>query len=321
VRVEAIPARTAASSAPFRILRRITTVHLRYSLIPGIASLAWLLWIAPGTAQAEVPSLQVAPLQYDSTLAPGKVSTGYVDVSNPADSTVTITSSVRGFRQAGRNGDLQFFDDADLSAAIQVGLTQFELGPREAVRVVFSVDAAKLPAGGTYAAIFFRTTPPMHASATSYVSQSANVGTLLMLTNGTGSTRHGKITDVKLGFWQFGDRLNGTFAYQNTDRTARPVGFRPRTTARVLPWGHRQKTTTGLVLPEATREFTFTRNGAFFGILPVTVADDDTKSHMTRWVFACTGWYQAAVPGGLLLVGLVLFLRRREHRAAKKQSL
>src|SRR5476651_2681983 len=84
------------------------------------------LLFAP-SARADVPGLQIAPLQYEDTLHAGQVKNGYVDVSNPGDSSVDITSSVKGFSQIDAQGNLKFFDDADLTNAITVGLSDFTL--------------------------------------------------------------------------------------------------------------------------------------------------------------------------------------------------
>ena len=281
-------------------------------LVGGCALLAWP-W---QPARADVPSLQVAPLQYESSLTPGRIASGYVDVANPSDTTVTIESSVKGFRQTGHDGDLEFFDDPDLPAAIKPGLDRFNLGPREAVRVTFSVDAGKLPTGGTYAAIFFRTVPPDQAgSGTSFIAESANVGTLLVLTNGSGAEHDGQITNLRAPLWQFGDSITGSFGFTNTDHSIHPIGFKPNLSVRVMPWGHRQATETGLVLPGITRVFRFTRSGAYVGFVPVTVTDADTESYATVWVIACTGWYRVAA--ALALGLLVLLLMFRLHRSPR----
>jgi len=175
--------------------------------------------LIPAATRADVPSLQVAPLQYTGNLIPGRVESGYVDVSNPTDTTIQVTSDVQGFRQTGTNGDLQFFSNPDLNAGIQVGLTSFTLGPRDALRDVFSINPSKLPQGGVYAAIFFRTQAQNQASNSSFVTESANVGTLLILTNGGAGSHRGAITGLKLPFWQFGPGLRGgTVTFQNTDR-------------------------------------------------------------------------------------------------------
>ena len=270
--------------------------------------------ILPYPAQADVPGLQIAPLQYEDTLRAGQVKSGYIDVSNPGDASVDITSSVKGFSQIDSRGNLKFFDDSDLSNAITVGLGNFTLGPREAVRVGFSVDPGKLPQGGIYAAIFFRTQPPGQTSTSSYISESANVGTLLMLTNGSFTTHYGRISQLKLPFWQFGYGISGTLDYLNTDHTAHPVGFKPSLDVRILPWGSSPKLTTGLVLPGVTRTFQLTRTGSFFGLLPVIITDSDTHSTSIAWVFACTGWYAYAwlIVLTLLITYIIGCLARRK---------
>lgn len=294
--------------------------RLGFLIAPGLA--LGLALTMPPAARADVPSLQVAPLQYESTLTPGRIANGFIDVSNPSDTSVTIVSSVQGFRQTGHDGDLEFYDDADLAAAIKPGLDNFTLGPRESVRVVFSVDAAKLPAGGAYAAIFFRTVPPEQTgSGSSFIAESANVGTLLILTNGTGAQYHGSISQLRAPLWQFGQSLTGSFGFTNTDTSAHPVGFKPRLSVRVMPWGYRQATNTGLVLPGITRTFSFNRAGAFLGIVPLTVTDATTQSHATVWVVACTGWYRPAVIiTGCCVLALAVRRRRNQRPPADDQA-
>jgi hypothetical protein len=271
--------------------------------------------LAP-SARADAPSLQVSPLQYQDELKPGHIEQGYVDVSNPGDSEITVDSSVQGFRQVGTEGNLEFFTDPDTSAAIKVGLNNFILGPREAVRVVFNVDGSKLPQGGTYAAIFFRTQPPAQASSASFIAQSANVGTLLLLTNGPSTPHHATISRPKLGLWQFGNNLTpGSFLFTNTDHTPHPVGVRPELSVRVLPWGHAEGITGGLVLAGISRQFSFVRHGSYLGPLPVTVTDKLTGAHATAWIIACTGWYRLILPA---VLGLLVWLWWRRHR--RKQT-
>ncbi len=287
--------------------------HWRLTMAGLTGGLAMLcLW--PAAANAGSTSLQVAPLQYEAKLESGKVSTGFIDVANPTGTTITIQSSVRGFKQTGTDGGLEFFDDPILAAAIKPGLTEFALGPREAVRVVFSVDATKLPQGGVYAAIFFNTAPPRESASHSYIAEIANIGTLLLLTNGEGSTHQGQVQGLMLKHWQWGSSLEGAFSFTNTDHTAQPVGFKPQLNVRVMPWGHRQDTETGFVLPGTTRQFSFTRPGAYFGLLTVTVADADTGTHTTSWVLACTGWCRWAVPVVIVALGYMVYHWRQRRR-------
>jgi len=126
-----------------------------------LASLLLLTALLPAIpAEADVPGLQVNPLQYEDTLTSGSVRLGYIEVSNPSDTTITLESRVQGFRQKDNAGRLSFFDDPQISDGIKVDLAKFDLGSHEAIRVAFSVDPTKLPKGGVYAVIFFRTLPP-----------------------------------------------------------------------------------------------------------------------------------------------------------------
>ncbi|GAC1372707.1 MAG: hypothetical protein NVSMB39_6970 [Candidatus Saccharimonadales bacterium] len=262
-----------------------------------------LIPFVPTGARAEVPGLQVNPLQYEERLTTDQVKLGYIDVANPSDTSISIQSKVQAFRQQGSQGQLQFFDDAQIAGGINVDLPKFDLGPREAVRVAFSVNPAKLPRGGVYAAIFFRTIPPAQSSNSTYVTESANIGTLLMFENGNGGTRVGRIEHLDLPFFQFGSSLSGRVTYLNTDRSRTAVGFRPNLTARVLPWGQSPKIDTGLVLPGSRRDFVVERSGAYFGLLPLTVTDAQSGLHRTAWTLAVTGWYRWLLP--VLALGLL----------------
>lgn len=281
-----------------------------FLLILGLSLLA-----APA-ARADVAGLQLNPLKYEDTLTTTTVKTGFIDVANPSDAAVSIATRVQGFRQADLEGRLAFFDDADLSAGIQVSLDRFELGPREALRVMFNVDPTKLPRGGVYAAIFFQTLPPEQSSNHSYVSESAKIGTLLILNNGGPGQHLGEIKNLSLPFWQVGPGLrSGSITYRNTDRSHQAIGFNPVLTARIFPWGHPQNLTTGLVLPGSTRHFALERPGSYAGLIPVTVTDRDSGHSRTVWVLACTGVYRFILPIVLMaLLAIVLALRGQKPK-------
>ncbi len=272
-----------------------------------LAALAW----AP-LARAEA-GLQLVPLKYEDTLSGTQIKTGFIDVSNPSDTTVTVVTDVQGFRQADLDGNLAFFADDALKAGIVPDLKQFSLGPRESIRVMFQVNPVKLPRGGVYAALFFRTIPPAVKSNVSYIAEAANVGTLLMLQNGGTTEKVGEIIELKLPFWQFGRGLAGQVQYRNTNRNVGGAAFNPELESQVLPWGRQVKGLGPFIMPQTTRQFSFNRPGAYAGLLPVTVTDTTSGKHVTRWVLACTGWYQLA---GLLVALLVLvwLMRRWLHR-------
>jgi hypothetical protein len=280
-----------------------------------VASLV-LLWL-PGAALASAPGLQVSPLLYEDTLG-NTAKSGHIDVANPTDAKLVVDVRIQAFRQHGTGGDLEFYDDEAIAAGVQTDLQQFELAPRGAVRVLFTVDPAKLPKGGVFAAIFFRTQPTAESNVgSSYVSESANVGTLLVLRNGNTAAYQGGITGVNLPFWQFGDGLRGQVAVANRAATAGGTAFRPQLSTQVLPLGSVAGHASGLILPGNTRRFDLARVGAFAGLLPVQVSDHTTHTSRTVWVLAVTGYWRLALPILALLIGASLWWawrRRRRHR-------
>lgn len=289
--------------------------------------------LLPSVTLAAAPGLQVNPLKYQSTLLGNDVRNGYVDVANPSDTTLNIQSSVQAFRQDNLAGDLSFFNNNTVSQAVTLGLTNFQLGPQEAVRVAFSVDPTKLPKGGTYAVIFFRTIPPKQSSSTSFVAESANVGTLLLLQNGPVGAHIGRVAQLNLPFFQFGAGITGTAQYQNTNHSLAPVAFSPSLTVRVLPWGKGTKFTAPYVLPVSTRQFDLIRPGSYLGFLPVSLIDNVSGVATTRWVLACTGIYafSLVLPLSFIIVWMASrvlrnlpltprFFRRRSRRNNEKVS-
>ncbi|HEX3082688.1 MAG TPA: hypothetical protein VHQ86_05585 [Candidatus Saccharimonadia bacterium] len=265
--------------------------------------------ILPLAAHADAPGLQLSPLEYRDHLTSGRVKTGYVDVSNPGDSPLVVQTSVRAFRQTGTGGQLEFYDDPALPPGIKIGLSDFNLGPRESIRVSFTVDPDKLPGGDIFAALFFSTVPPAQNPGSSYVSESASLGTLLELVNGPEPAHSGTVSRFGLPFWQFGHGLTGSIDYHNTSRTA---GFRPALSMRALPWSKPAVLNTGLVLPGITRHFALVRTASYFGLLPVTITDADTHTSTTRWVFACTGIWQWIVLV-LIVAAIILLAIKPQH--------
>lgn len=262
-------------------------------------------------AWADTAGLQLNPLQYEDTLTTTAIKTGHIDVANPGDTSVAVVTHVKGFRQTDLEGHLAFFEDPKLTAGIQLGLSQFELGPHEAVRMVFNVDPTRLPRGGVYAAIFFQTTPIAGSSQQSYIVESANIGTLLMLNNGRPGQHVGGVTKLDAPWFQSGGELTGSLVYHNTDQSHEPVGFRPTLGAQAVPWSKPHTFATGLLLPGSSRQFSFRLPGSYFGPLPLTVIDHDSGRPTTRWIFAFTGYYRYLIPLLVVMLGLVIALRRQ----------
>lgn len=252
--------------------------------------------------------LKITPLKYEETLEVGEEKTGYVDVANPNDQTITVSSEVQAFRQINSRGDLEFYGSERYKEAIQIDVEEFELEPREAARVRFDIDSSALPEGGVYAALFFETTAQETSEDISSIGTSARVGTLLILQNGEG-VKSGRIDDLNLSFWQLGDGIEGSLAYHNSDEE-KAIGFNPELKTQVTPWGGVTDMESGLVLPGVTRELAVNQPGDYLGLIPVTVIDDTTGSEKNTWVFAVTGLWRLILPVFLLTLLGSLILQR-----------
>lgn len=247
--------------------------------------------------------LKIAPLKYEEQLELGSEKTGYVDVSNPNDTTVTVTTQVQAFRQVTIDGDLEFYDDEQIQAAVEVDVDEFELGPREAARVFFEIDSNQLPEGGVYAAVFFRSEPPeAELEGTSQISTTSRVGTLLLLENGQGGVKEGRFSQLELPFWQFGNGINGYTEFTGSDRE-RSLAFTPELQTDI-PIAGSQPVESGLVFAGHTRGFDIDRSGNYIGIFPVTVTDEVSGQETRQWVVAVTGVWRLIVP--LFVAALVI---------------
>lgn len=295
---------------------------LRSSILPrtisaiGIGMLLIGL-VLPQAAHADA-GLQLNPLKYEDKITTETVRRGYIDVANPGDSSVTVQTSVKGFRQIDLDGNLAFFDDGALTAGIIPDLGSFNLGPRDAIRMYFSVAPKKLPRGAIYAAIFFRTVPAQGQTTNSYLTASANLGTLVILQNGAADKPTSQITKVNFPFLQFGSKLSGQASVLNTSgQSAAP--YNTSLKAKISPLGKSVSVATGLVTPGTTRTFKISRDGSYFGLLPVSVSDATTGAKFTTWVFAVTG-ISPYVLVALLVALFIIFisLRWKQKRKRKK---
>ncbi|MFI5240418.1 MAG: hypothetical protein ACHQUB_01795 [Candidatus Saccharimonadia bacterium] len=263
-------------------------------------------------AHAEVPALKIDPLKYEQGFSDNNPKLGFVDVSNPTDSMVTVASSIKAFRQYNLDGDLQFYDDPTLTKGIQISLGTFELGPREAIRVAFTVDPQVLPKGGIYAVLFFETVPDNATAQGTVISESARVGTLLLLNNGPSTTKTGSISNLSVPVWQFGNALNGKFEYSNTaSSSSGGVAYDPNINLRVLPLGAATQLQFGLVMPGSSRVFSFSKSGSYLGIIPLQFQDLYTHKTKVIWIFAITGYFREVLYGIGFLILLRLFFWTR----------
>jgi len=288
-----------------RYINIVTTTTLSVLLMASICI------FLPATANAL--GLKVTPLKYEEQLELGSSKSGFVDVSNPNDVAITVTTSVRGFRQIDLDGNLEFYENEQLSEGIVISVDRFDLGPREAARIFFQIDSNKLSEGGVYGVLFFETTAQKASPASSSIETGSRVGTLLILENGDQGVEEGKIENLNIGFWQLGSGIEGTVLYHN-QKSELAVGFRPELSSQVM-WGEQRDIETGLVLPGVTREFILELKGNYVGLLPVTVTDATTGAETARWVFAMTGAWRLVAPFLTLALlasfGLYLYYVRR----------
>lgn len=268
-----------------------------------------------GTVKAAAPAVKIAPLKYQESIPLDKPKTGFVDVSNPATEKIILTPEIQAFRQIGTQGELEFYNDEAVQAGITINIQEFELGPREAARITFSIDPKKLRPGGVYAAIFFKTRPALTAAAGNQVMASARAGSLLILDIGAGGTKSGRISKVNVNRFNFGNSLRGAFEYTNTANGALPIAFNPKFTVKYGLLGGKTSAAGPLVLPKSTRSISFTKNGSYFGIVPITVEDATGSSKpVTAYALAITGFWRWVV---MLLVAAV-FVTMLLNRRAKK---
>ena len=279
----------------------------------------WLIGIVLAVALA-VPyaqptaalSLKMQPLIYRDTLGKGEQKKGFIDVSNPTGEKLRLRTSVQAFRQVDDNGSLQFFDEPQIAAGIKSDLDEFELGPREAIRLYFLIDGTKLPSGDVFGALFVSTVSSQKSGSVT----SVRLGTLFVLTNGTPGSRDGKITDFDVAFWQLGDGINGTFSIKNTARPGSATGFFPSTLVAIEPLRQQSQVDSKLVFAGRTRQSDFQLQSSRLGFYKVSVQYGDSKQE--KWVFMMTGYWRAIVAIAVLLAVAALIWWHKQKRRSRQ---
>lgn len=258
--------------------------------------------------------IQVRPLMYRETLRPDQAKRGFVDISNASTDKVSLHVSVRLFRQTGDNGALEFYDKPDATAGIVPEYTDFDLESRDVLRLGFTIDGTKLPQGDVFAALFVTTKPsPTKKQA---IVPAVQVGTLLILQNGTLATRHAEISRLDVAQIQMGDSaIHGTVSVTNPANPVTPTGFFPQMKVTVAPWGATTQFEGPLVYAGRTRSFDFSVPSDQFGVYKVTVVANDAK--LERYVFVMTGKWRVIVPvvvGLLIVIGAGGWWWKHHHR-------
>jgi hypothetical protein len=261
------------------------------------------LLLAPAPAMAALPELRLSPLRYDAHLEPGHPKTGFIDASNPTGSTLHLAFQVQAFRQINDRGELEYYNDDRIASAITPAVSEFDLGPREAIRTKFTIDPNRLGPGGAYAVIFLRT---VDAATPGHTTTSARVGSLLILDVGTGGTRTGRLTGLSVPRLVFGgNRLTAGVGYANTGHSALALAFAPTLTAQAT-WSPAKHLTGPFVFPGRTRRQSFSLPAVNrLGLVQLSLTDaTGHSSPASRWVFLMTGYWTWVFP--LLVLALLL---------------
>lgn len=279
-------------------------LNTKYFLLFAVTLITtFTLMLSGHSVQAQ--SLRVEPLKYEEQLELGSEQTGFVDVSNPSDFDVIVSTEVEAFRQINTDGDLEFYEDEQISEGIEIDVDEFDLGPREAARIFFEIDSNQLPEGGVYAALLFSVDAGGSDELdTSGFGTTTRVGTLLLLENGDEGQRSGEFRSLDIGFWQFGSGISGSTEFAALDGE-RSVAFTPELNTSV-PIAGLEPVESGLVFAGNSRVFDIDREGDYLGIFPVAVSDSITGDTERQWVVAVTGVWQIIVP--LFIIAILLSL-------------
>jgi hypothetical protein len=265
------------------------------------------------TVDASAASLRITPLMYQEKLAEGEVKKGYVDISNPAGTKVTVEVTVQAFKQIDNEGSLQFFESEQIKEGIKTDLTEFELGPREAVRMYFSVDGKKLPSGDVFGAIFAST---KQSGDSRGITPAAQVGTLVILENGTPGSRKAAITSADIPTFHFGESVSGSVNVKNMADPNTASGFFPQVNLNLGPAFGQTKAVQGpLIFAGIERGVNFSLAENKIGLYKLTVSVGESKAE--KWIVVVTGWWRWAIVGLVVLaaVGLAIAYKKRRNHA------
>ena len=249
-----------------------------------------------GDSSAQAQSLQIQPTIYqDVHLKKGERKKAFVDIRNLSSAAQIIAMKVQAFRQTDDNGALAFYDNEQIEQGVVLDLKEFELRGGEAARVYFLMDGTKLPQGDVFAAIFAQTSPEDEAAA-----QSAQVGSLVTITNGTLSSHTANVSQLSAAPLQIGDSLDAQYAITNPADEKTATGFFPEIT--VHAWPYDTRSVQGpLLFAGRTRSIQYHQPGNYFGIINLQVSAGGQQA--SRLLFAVTGYWRWLAP--LILVVII----------------
>ena len=258
--------------------------------------------------------LKTAPLEYKTTLKKDEQQQGFIDISNPSYQAVTVRTSVQALKQIDNQGGLQFYDDKQISLGIMPDLEQFTLGPREAIRMSFTISSTNLPKGDVYAAIFFTSDVQQPRNG---VGQLVRVGTILSIVNQSAGARNAEISNISLPFLQLTDTVKGSYTVKNTNSSG--TGFYPEVSISAWPAGKPKTMQSSLVFAGRERKNDFSYQTGM-GIHLVEVGYGASKK--TQWVIALPAWAIIVLLLIIVVFGVeyLLFKKRRKlHNKIKPQ--
>lgn len=260
--------------------------------------------LLPAVTHAE--GLKIAPLEYRTQLKKGEYKKGFIDVSNPGRETLVVSTQIQGFRQVDDDGKLEFFDSEALSAGIKPDLRDFQLGPREALRMYFQLDSTKLPTGDLFGAIFFTTKP---ANKPSGVGGSVRLGTLFSIVNQTPGSRQAEVTGLSVPGFSLSDQVTGSYVIKNTADPRSTTGFYPTVRVSTEPFGSSREQSSKLVFAGRSRTNDFSVKTPPFGVYRVGVSYGDQVKQ--KLVFVAT-------PAALLVLAVLAFAAYLARRIVKR---
>lgn len=266
-------------------------------------------------------TLRIQPLEYRTSLAAGETKKGFIDITNPEGDALTITMSVKAFRQVDSEGRLEFYDDERIRDGIKLDYDEFELKPGETIRLFFVTDGSRLPSGDVFAAIFATTRAEEGASN---VRQALQTGTLLSIVNGTPGARDAIVSDLDVPFFQIGPQLTGRYTIKNLSERGQVTGFYPSVSLSIQPLQSQHQIQSRLVFAGQSRTNEFAITDSRLGLYKLTLGHQDSRQ--STWVFMATGvWAERSLfllvavilAGGVLISAL---MRRRSYVRFKKRK-
>lgn len=256
-------------------------------------------------------SLRVQPLSYEDRLEKGEKKKGFIDITNPTQQTVNLQTSVRAFRQIDDNGSLQMYQSEQVTAGIIPDFDKFTLPAGQTMRLMFLIDGTKLPEGDVFAALMATNTPDQ----TGNMAQAVQVGTLLILENGTPGARAAEVTDLSVPFFQFGNIIHGSYKVKNTAPSDSSSGFKPKVSIAVSPFTEQKENVSSLIFAGRERQNQFELPTKRLGFYKISAKYGD--SERSKWVFVASPLWLGTVVL-LLMAAVVIYFGFKRLKADPK---